>query len=284
MRTASLLVVAAAAVANAGYTNGNGTYVCGRPNANYCLGGDIILRCDAYGHGTPGRCSDNVSGYPPLGGVSSCYEKDGSYGDASCEKNCVVYADPPYTLPPALCQPSYTSTSSTPESTTNVYSEHVPETTKPVYYNSTVPGEPSHTGEPVSYTTKCATYTYPNPTKSGESITKTITYTVPCYPTHGDNATATYNPPTNPPHTTFVPVTSEPAHNNGSCASCTGGNGGYGAGGNGGQNGGESATRLPVGPASTSTSGPETIPTGGAAANAVSGLLAAAGIAAAFLV
>lgn len=87
MRTTSLLIVAAAAAVNAGYTENNGKYVCGMANANYCLGGDIILRCDESGNGTPGQCSDNLSGYPPAGGVASCYEKPGSYGNAVCEKN-----------------------------------------------------------------------------------------------------------------------------------------------------------------------------------------------------
>lgn len=286
MRTTSLLIVAAAAAVNAGYTENNGKYVCGTANANYCLGGDIILRCDESGNGTPGRCSDNVSGDFPLGGVASCYEKPGSYGNAACEKNCVVYADTPYTLPADSCQPSYTSTSSV-ESSTTVYSQPTPETTKPVYYNTTVPGEPGQTTEPTEpgkYTTKCLTYTYPNPTKHGESVTKTITYTVPAYPTQ--NATATYNPH-NPPHTytTFVPVPSGGSplpHHNDTCSTCH--NGGYGDGGKGSPTGAESATRVPVSPASTSISVLDTVPSSGASANAVSGLLAVVGIAVAYLV
>ncbi|KAF7540383.1 hypothetical protein G7Z17_g12208 [Cylindrodendrum hubeiense] len=311
MKTATLLVVAAAAVANAGYTENDGKYACGKPNTNYCLGGDIILRCDEYGHGTTGRCSNNLSGYPPAGAVGSCYEKPGSYGSAACEKNCVVYADTPYTLPAELCQPAYTVTSSYPEGTpssldstpsypdstpsslesiTTVYTQPAPETTKSVQYNSTVPGEPGNTGKPTEpdhYTTKCVTFTYPNPTSPGDSVTRTITYTAPVYPSH--NSTATYNPH-NPPHTTLTTYVPAPSggsplpHHNGTCSTCHGGSGDYGAAGNGGQNGGESATRVPVGPASTSTSVPETIPTGAAAANAVSGLLAVAGIAAAFLI
>lgn len=286
MRTTSLLIVAVAAAVNAGYTENNGKYVCGIANTNYCLGGDIILRCDESGNGTPGRCSDNLSGYPPAGGVASCYEKPGSYGNAACEKNCVVHADTPYTLPADSCQPSYTSTSSI-ESFTTVYSQPTPETTKPVYYNTTVPGEPGQTTkptEPDEYTTKCLTFTYPNPTKHGESVTRTITYTVPAYPTH--NATATYNPPHT--YTTFVPVPSGGSplpHRNDTCSTChNGGNGGYGDGGKGSPPRAESATRVPVSPASTSISILETVPTGAASANAVSGLLAVIGIAVAYLV
>ena len=60
---------------------------CAKPNANYCMGGDIILRCDGSAVGTPGRCSDNVAGYPPAGGVAECYESSKEAGDAACQKN-----------------------------------------------------------------------------------------------------------------------------------------------------------------------------------------------------
>ncbi|KYK60402.1 hypothetical protein DCS_01539 [Drechmeria coniospora] len=83
---------------------------CARPNANYCIGGDIILRCDENSIGTKGRCSANVSGYPPFGGTAECFESSEEAGDAACQKNCVVYAEPSFTLPADRCTPSYIPT------------------------------------------------------------------------------------------------------------------------------------------------------------------------------
>ncbi|KAG6019525.1 hypothetical protein E4U41_003182 [Claviceps citrina] len=82
---------------------------CAKPNANYCMSGDIILRCDARSLGTRGRCSDNVAGYAPAGGIASCYQSSEEAGDAACQKNCVVYAAQPFTLPADKCTPSPTS-------------------------------------------------------------------------------------------------------------------------------------------------------------------------------
>ena len=88
MKTSAIFLTAAAALASAQYTaESDGTYKCDKPNTNYCIGGDIILRCDANAKGTPGRCSANLSGYPPAGGVASCYESVKGAGDAACEKN-----------------------------------------------------------------------------------------------------------------------------------------------------------------------------------------------------
>ncbi|KAI5462389.1 hypothetical protein BGZ63DRAFT_403618 [Mariannaea sp. PMI_226] len=296
MRTTSLLVLAAAAAANAGYVEKNGDYFCDEPNTSYCLGGDIILRCDAYGKGTAGRCTSNLSVYPPLGGTASCYEKPGSHGEAACEKNCVVYyTGAPTTLPAALCQPSYTTTSSSAiETLTTVYTHPVPTTR--AHYNTTQPGHPGgHRGHPghhgnstlpghgtataTGYTTKCVTVVYPNPTQTGESKTRTITYTSPLYPPGGEPQTTASRP---------VPSGSPHHHGNG-----TAGHGGHNSGhghkgvsqkGANNQNGNQpsgSETRVPVGP--TSTSGPETV-TGAATANTVSGMLALAVAAAAYLI
>jgi hypothetical protein len=257
MRTTSLLVVAAAAAAHAGYTEKDGKYVCEEPNASYCLGGDIILRCDAYGVGTPGRCSDNLSGYPPAGGVASCYEKAGTHGEAACEKNCVVYyTSAPYTLPAELCHTSQTS--SAVDTLTTIYTHPVPETTAKPYHNTTSPGEPgkpgesSKPGEPgkptkpghpgypsnstqpaqpghptaTGYTTKCVTIVYPNPTNTVESKTRTVTYTSAVYPPGTETSEPQY-----PPHTTMYPVPSgspPPPPNNGTCPTCHGGPGRHG--------------------------------------------------------
>ncbi|KAK2593539.1 hypothetical protein QQS21_008762 [Conoideocrella luteorostrata] len=100
---------------------------CAKPNANYCMAGDIILRCDGNGMGTRGRCSDNVAGYPPAGGVASCYQSSEEAGDAACQKNCVVYAAKPFTLAADKCTPSATVTST--QSDTHTGSATVPEGT-----------------------------------------------------------------------------------------------------------------------------------------------------------
>ncbi|KAM0739417.1 hypothetical protein ACQRIT_007154 [Beauveria bassiana] len=83
---------------------------CAKPNASYCMGGDIILRCGPDALGEPARCSANVSGYPPAGGVAECWESSRDAGDAACQKNCVVYAENPITLPADKCTPSATET------------------------------------------------------------------------------------------------------------------------------------------------------------------------------
>lgn len=320
MRTTGLLVVAAAVAAHANYVEKDWEYVCEQPNASYCLGGDIILRCDAYGKGTPGRCSDNIpAGYPPVGGVASCYEKPGTHGEAACEKDCVVYyTGAPYTLPAELCHPSHPSTTATVDTLTTIYTYPVPETTAKAHYNTTRaghpggPGEttkPGHPGRPghhghhgnstqpgqptaTGYTTKCVTFVYPNPTHSGESKTRTITYTTALYPPGGETHQSKY-----PPQTTMYPVPSgslPPPSKNGTCHTCHGGHGGYGGKGAQGDNGNKgegiqnkgvsasgSETQVPVSP--TSTSEPET-PTGAAAVNTVSGMLALVAVAAAYLI
>lgn len=88
MKTSAILFVAAAALASAqAPPEGTNKVNCAKPNATYCLGGDIILRCDGSSVGTAGRCSDNVAGYPPLGGVAECYQSSETAGDAACQKN-----------------------------------------------------------------------------------------------------------------------------------------------------------------------------------------------------
>ncbi|KAH6899847.1 hypothetical protein B0T10DRAFT_554410 [Thelonectria olida] len=324
MRTTGLLVVAAAAAAHAGYTEKDGKYMCEEPNASYCLGGDIILRCDAYGVGTPGRCSDNLSGYPPAGGVASCYEKAGTHSEAACEKNCVVYyPGAPYTLPAELCHPSQTS--SAVNTFTTVYTHPVPETTVKPYHNTTSPGNPgesSKPGEPskptkpghpgypsnstqpaqpghptaTGYTTKCVTIVYPNPTNTAESKTRTITYTSAVYAPGTETSAPQY-----PPNTSiYLPTPSgsppPPPHN-------STGPGGYGGMGiyieqtNQGEQGSSNGENAQQGENGESPSGSETkVPvsptsttepeavTGAAAMNTVSCLLALVAVVAAYLI
>lgn len=90
MKTAAAAVILAASLAAAEPQHAlpSGAKInCTKPNATYCMGGDIILRCDANATGTPGRCSDNVSGYPPAGGIAQCWESSRDAGDAACQKN-----------------------------------------------------------------------------------------------------------------------------------------------------------------------------------------------------
>jgi hypothetical protein len=86
MRAIIVLLSATAALATPG-TPGDVPINCARANANYCMGADIILRCDSNAIGTPGRCTPNLSGYPPAGGVASCWQSSEEAGDAACEKN-----------------------------------------------------------------------------------------------------------------------------------------------------------------------------------------------------
>ncbi|KAF9774603.1 hypothetical protein IL306_007370 [Fusarium sp. DS 682] len=164
----------------------------------------------------------------------------------------------------------------------------------PVYPNPTEPKPhepvPTHPGQGVI--TKTQTYAYPHPTNPGQSVTKTITYTVP--KDHGHNATAV-NPP---PHTYHpAPTGGAPVYHNGTTPGYPGTHGGKTpqsedsgnddgtdngshGGSNGGNGGSESEDHVP----STSSDVPETIQTAGAPMNAVTGLLAVVGFAAAYLI
>ncbi|KAM6480401.1 hypothetical protein HDV62DRAFT_110103 [Trichoderma sp. SZMC 28011] len=120
MKTSAIIVAVTAALVSAqAPPEGTNKVTCAKPNANYCYGGDIIVRCDANGVGTAGRCSDNVAGYPPLGGVAECWQSTETSGDAACQKNCVVYAQPSsFTLAASQCTPSYTASATSAPATT----------------------------------------------------------------------------------------------------------------------------------------------------------------------
>ncbi|KAL6880826.1 hypothetical protein J3F83DRAFT_5326 [Trichoderma novae-zelandiae] len=110
MKTSAVIVAVAAALVSAqAPPEGTNKVSCAKPNSAYCLAGDIIIRCDGNSVGTAGRCSDNVAGYPPLGGVAECWESSKLAGDAACQKNCVVYAQPSFTLAASECTPSFTA-------------------------------------------------------------------------------------------------------------------------------------------------------------------------------
>ncbi|KAL1837566.1 hypothetical protein VTJ49DRAFT_3647 [Mycothermus thermophilus] len=146
MRTLSIVssVLAAAAVARAGVRYEDGQFICESedPNAAFCagdsLGTDIIIRCNGT-QGQPGRCSNNLSGQPPIGAIypARCWQSSDEAGDAACEKNCVVYGDSgnypdTFTLPEDVCTPYYTAPSSSTESlsTASVPSSGVESTTE----------------------------------------------------------------------------------------------------------------------------------------------------------
>ncbi|KAK5987074.1 hypothetical protein PT974_11192 [Cladobotryum mycophilum] len=220
MKTSSIIVATTAALVSAqAPPEGTNKISCAKPNANYCYGGDIIIRCDANAIGTAGRCSDNVHGYPPLGGLAECFESAKEAGDAACQKNCVVYAQPSFTLPASECKPSYTATPTGPPSTyyppPPPSSTYVPpgqtnyppppghSTSTPVY---TIPeGTTTHPGSyppppPVTYTTP-PVVTYTTTVVNGTTVTVPCTTTTPAGPTYSipEGTTLTYTgPPTVP--------------------------------------------------------------------------------------
>ncbi|KAG5940460.1 hypothetical protein E4U59_002421 [Claviceps monticola] len=157
---------------------------CAKPSASYCLGGDGILRCGADSIGIQGRCSDNVAGYPPFGGMASCQESSELAGDAACVKNCVVYAAQPYTLPAHKCIPSYTATGS-----------HTGTPTGP----ATIPEETN-----TRTASNSATNTKPMATDTGiMSIPEGTSFEMPSATTHANHTTWTFiNPSRNSSMTT----------------------------------------------------------------------------------
>ncbi|KAG9502932.1 hypothetical protein J7337_005767 [Fusarium musae] len=220
-----------------------------------------------------------------------------------------VYSTKTYTItqcPPTVvdCPVGHVTTETIAVSTTVCPVTEVPtEPSKPhepVYPNPTEPKphEPVSTHPGQDVITKTQTYAYPHPTNPGQSVTKTITYTVP--KDHGHNATAV-NPP---PHTYHpVPTGGAPVYHNGTTPGYPGTHGGKtpqgeesgnddgtdsgshggsssGSGSKGGNGGSESEDHEP----STSSDVPETVQTAGAHMNAVTGLLVIVGFAAAYLI
>ncbi|KZL72086.1 hypothetical protein CI238_00953 [Colletotrichum incanum] len=127
MKTSAAVVLAVSALASAQvtYNATTGQYICSRPNSAFCAGDsfgtDIIIRCDANGRGQPGRCTNNLAGQFPLGVQPAlCWQSQPQSGDAACEKNCVVYADRPFQLPPSVCTP-YATASGTVAGPTTTY-------------------------------------------------------------------------------------------------------------------------------------------------------------------
>ncbi|KAL6808831.1 hypothetical protein GGI42DRAFT_223243 [Trichoderma sp. SZMC 28013] len=173
MKTSAIIVAVTAALVSAqAPPEGTNKVTCAKPNANYCYGGDIIVRCDANGVGTAGRCSDNVAGYPPLGGVAECWQSTETSGDAACQKNCVVYAQPSsFTLAAAQCTPSFTASATSAPATTLSSAVVAPtgSSSASVIYTTVVNGT-------VTTTVPCTTVpVVPSTTPAGPIITTTPT-------------------------------------------------------------------------------------------------------------
>ncbi|KAF4458231.1 glycoside hydrolase family 18 [Fusarium albosuccineum] len=280
MRTSGIILAAAAAVANAHYGEKD-TVVYGEP-AN-----------------TPAPSYTK----PHDGGFTTVYTHpvypSGPSNDTTKYTTSTVYSTKTYTItqcPPAVtdCPIGHVTTETVPVYTTVCPVTEVHEPGKPgspgkpgepEYPHPTEPGKPHEPlpTNPADCITKTQTYVYPHPTNPGQSVTRTITYTVPKEPSH--NATATYVP--------TKPTGAPPAPHNGTQPGYHGGKGPHGGkgndegytgheseGGNSGEAPEKSADRLPSRP----TAEPDTVPTAGAAMNTVTGLLALAGFAAAYLI
>lgn len=85
---AVLLATATLAVANPqqALPSGAGSVNCARANANYCMGGDLILRCDGGATGTPMHCADELKGKGAAGDAVTCRQSNLEAGDGACVK------------------------------------------------------------------------------------------------------------------------------------------------------------------------------------------------------
>ncbi|KAL7821233.1 hypothetical protein V8C44DRAFT_313934 [Trichoderma aethiopicum] len=198
MKTSAVIVAVAAALVSAqAPPEGTNKVSCAKPNASYCMGGDIIVRCDGNSVGTAGRCSDNVAGYPPLGGVAECWQSSELAGDAACQKNCVVYAQPSFTLAASECTPSFTA-SATAAPTTLESSVVVTSTVVYSTPNGTVPTVTvtSTQAPPPVQTTPVGTGVPPPPPVGGNGTSPSGTNT-PVGPTTTGGSTGPSTIPTN---------------------------------------------------------------------------------------
>ncbi|OBS29121.1 hypothetical protein FPOA_03058 [Fusarium poae] len=142
-------------------------------------------------------------------GFTTVY-KNGTVTEPTQYTTSTVYSTKTYTVtqcPPTVvnCPVGHVTTETIAVSTTICPVTEVHNPTEPAHHNPTEPSkphEPTHPGQDVI--TKTQTYAFPHPTNHGQSVTKTITYTVPV--DHAHNATAVY-----PPHT-YHPVPSGGAH------------------------------------------------------------------------
>ncbi|KAJ0166567.1 hypothetical protein CTA2_6776 [Colletotrichum tanaceti] len=263
MKTSATLVLTASALASAQVTYNETTsqYVCSRPNSAFCAGDsfgtDIIIRCDANARGQPGRCSDNLAGQFPVGvRPALCWQSQPQAGDAACEKNCVVYADQPFRLPVAVCTPY-----ATPSGTA------APTITYPFG-----PLSSANNGT-VRFPSSSRVSSAPRSTGTGTGGRTTALSSTVRFPSSSRVSSAPR--PMGTGGTGGGPI---PSGNNTAPTSSRGGGGGGGSSSGGG---GPSGTRTPVPPSGSASGLPPTVPTAGAAQNAV-GPLAIAGLVAAY--
>ncbi|KAF4580348.1 Accumulation-associated protein [Ophiocordyceps camponoti-floridani] len=106
---AVLLTAAAGSVSATGISDAT-TMNCAKANANYCVSQDVILRCNGQALGAPIRCAHEFAAYPAAAGAAGCLQSHQEAGDAVCHQNCLVHADTPYLLPASRCTPKKTLT------------------------------------------------------------------------------------------------------------------------------------------------------------------------------
>ncbi|CZS78768.1 unnamed protein product [Fusarium graminearum] len=234
-------------------------------------------------------------------GFTTVY-KNGTVTEPTQYTTSTVYSTKTYTVtqcPPTVvnCPVGHVTTETIAVSTTICPVTEVHNPTEP-----SKPHEPTHPGQDVI--TKTQTYAYPHPTNHGESVTKTITYTVPV--DHTNNGTAVYPPhtyhpvpsggahPTGvappPPHSGSeggkTPQGEQPSNDDGTDSGSNGGSKGSDSGSNGGSSSGSgsgSGSDSSEDHEPSTSDVPEPV-TAGAGMNAVTGLLAIVGFAAAYLI
>ncbi|KFA66382.1 hypothetical protein S40285_09895 [Stachybotrys chlorohalonatus IBT 40285] len=197
MKSSILAIAASVAVCQAqnedpgGNPGGDVPVACAQANATYCFGGGIILICDENSLGTPSYCSELLEGYPPYGGMADCWESSDVAGDASCQKNCVVYSDDPFTLAADECRPSHTATLETMPGPTDIPVTDLPTSSGPVTVDPvpttviyTHPTRPPYANEtttiPTSYSSGPSQSEQPEQSSSsGGSSSETTATTLP---------------------------------------------------------------------------------------------------------
>jgi len=244
------------------YNSTTGVFTCpaDNPNGAFCvdasLQSNIIIRC-TNGIGQPGNCNDNLSGEPPTGlSYAPCWETNSTSGDAACSKNCVVYGSSgnyngTFTLPD--CTPISSSSSASPTSTSSTASSTSQSAT-------TTPS--SSTASASSTLSSSSTTATVTTISTFGSTTETLTYTT------------TYCPSISTPSTIILST------GTGSGSTATGSsNGTLSTGGAGGATSTGSPTATPVGPTTTASG----TFTGGATTASAGSLLAAVGLAIAYI-
>ncbi|KAK9445590.1 hypothetical protein VB005_00702 [Metarhizium brunneum] len=113
MKTAVAALAAAAAVVSAIPNGGipiDAKIACEKPNVNFCLDDTTLVVCDANKVGTRTFCRESLIPSPPASGIGLCWQSSKDADDGVCQKACVVYHPTQYTIPTALCNPTYIPT------------------------------------------------------------------------------------------------------------------------------------------------------------------------------